>query len=136
MAAIGAGVGDDVDLDRGQRAVALGAELDPRRHLMARRGADELLLAGELPLHRPAGLQRGEHAQVLGEHFLLAAEAAADALGEDVQVARAQPEQMAELLLGDERRLRAGADVQPPVSPRQAIEPCVSRCTCWTREVE
>ena len=115
MAAVGAGVGDDVDLDRGQRAVALGAELHPRRHLVARGGADELLLAGELPLHRPAGLERGEHAEILGEHLLLAAEAAADALGEDVQVARAQAEEVAELLLRDERRLRAGADMDAAV---------------------
>ena len=99
MAAIGAGVGDDVNLDRGQRSVALGAELHPRGHLMARRRADELLLAGELPFHRAAGLERGEHAEILGDHLLLAAEAAADALGEDVKVARAQAEQVAELLL-------------------------------------
>ena len=104
-----------MDLDRGQRPVALGAELHPRRHLMPRRRADELLLAGELPLHRPAGLERGEHAEVLGDHLLLAAEPAADALGEDVQVARAQAEDVAELLPRHERRLRAGADVQPPV---------------------
>ena len=40
-----------------------------------------------------------EHAQILGEHLLLAAEAAADALGEHVEIARAQAEQVAELLL-------------------------------------
>ena len=66
----------------------LRAELHLRGHLVARGGADELLLAGEFPLHRAAGLQRGEHAEVLGDHLLLAAEAAADALGEDVHVAR------------------------------------------------
>ena len=90
MPAIGAGVGDDVNLDRGQRAVALGAELDVRRHRMTGGRADELLLAGELPFDRPAGLQRREHAEVFRDHLLLAAEAAADPLGEDVDVARAQ----------------------------------------------
>ena len=65
VAAIGAGVGHDADLDRGQRAVAFGAELHMRGHRVARGGADELLLAGELPFHRPAGLQRGEDAQDL-----------------------------------------------------------------------
>ena len=121
MAAIGAGVGDHVQLDGGQRAVPPGAELDPGGHLVARAGTDELLLAGELPLHGPAGLQRGEHAKILRQHLLLAAETATDALGEHMQVARAQPEQVAELLLGDERRLRAGAHMQPPVraGPRQ-----------------
>ena len=58
---------------------------------MARRGADELLLARELPYHRPAGLQRGEHAEILGHHLLLAAEPAADALGEDMHAAVDSP---------------------------------------------
>ena len=79
------------------------------------RRADELLLPRELPHHRPARLERGEDAEVLGQHLLLAAEAAADALGEDVDVAREQPEEVAELVLGDEGRLRAGADVKPAV---------------------
>ena len=48
---------------------------------------------------------RGEHAEIFGEHFLLAAEPAADALGKDVKVASLEAKQMAELLLGDERRL-------------------------------
>ncbi len=104
-----------MDLDRGQGSVAFGAELHPGRHLMARGGADELLLASELPFHRSAGLERREHAQILGDHLLLAAESAADALGEDVNVARAQTEQMAKLLLRDERRLRTGADMKPSV---------------------
>ena len=104
-----------MNVDRGQRSVAFGAELHPRRHLVASGGADELLLAGEFPFHRPAGLHGGEQAEILGNHFLLAAEAAADALGEDMQVARAQAEDVAKLLLRDERRLRAGADMQAPV---------------------
>ena len=115
MTAIGAGIGDHLNLDRRQRTVALGPELHSRRHLVARRSADELLLAGEFPFHRAAGLEQCEHAEVLGEHLLLAAEAAADALGEDVQVARPQAEDVAELLLGDEGCLRAGADVNPAV---------------------
>src|SRR4051812_22540188 len=74
---------------------------------------DELLFAGELPLHRPAGLARGEQAQIFGYHFLLAAKAAAHPLCEHVQVAGAQAEDMAELLPHDEWRLGAGADMQP-----------------------
>src|SRR4030088_213477 len=115
MAAIAAGIGDNMNIDRGQRPVAFGAELYPRRHLMARRRADELFFAGELPLHRPAGLERSEHAEVFGDHLLLAAEHAAAALGADMQVTRPQREDMAELLLGDERCLRAGADMKPPI---------------------
>ena len=74
-------------------------------HGMTRRGADELLFARELPHHRAAGLERGERAQILRQHLLLAAEAAADALGEDMDLPVEQAEQIANLLLGDERRL-------------------------------
>jgi hypothetical protein len=84
VAAVAAGIGDDVNIDRSERPVAFGAELHARCHLMARGRADELLFAGELPLHRPAGLARGEQTEVLGDHLLLAAESPSDALGEDV----------------------------------------------------
>jgi len=74
-----------------------------------------LLLAGEFPLHRPPGLQRGEHTEILGQHLLLAAEPTADPLGEHVHVPRAQTEDVAELLLRNERRLRTGANMDAPV---------------------
>jgi len=115
VAGRGAGVGDDVDLHRGERAVLLGADLHMRDHRMARGGADELLLTRVLPHHWAADLERSERAQILGDHLLLAAEAAADALGEDVDVAIEQAEQIAKLLLGNERRLRAGAHMQASV---------------------
>ncbi len=113
MSPVGASIGDDADLDRGQRPIPLGTELHPRGHLVARRRADELLLARELPFHRAADLQRRQHAEIFRDHLLLAAEPTADTLGEDVNVARKQSEQMTELLLSDERRLRAGAHVKP-----------------------
>ena len=115
MVAIGAGVGNDAHLNGGERPVLLGAELHMRGHLVARGGADELLGAGEFPHYRPAGLQRGQRAQILRDHLLLAAEAAADALGEDMHVAVVESEQIAKFLLGDERRLRAGAHMQAPI---------------------
>ncbi len=87
MTAIGAGVGHHAHLKRGQRSVLLGAKFHMRLHRMARGGADELFLARELPHHRTAGLERGERAQILGDHLLLPAEAAAEALGEDMDVA-------------------------------------------------
>ena len=86
-----------------------------RLHRVTRGGADELLLARELPHDRSPSPQAGQHAQVFANHLLLAAEAAADALGEDMHVAIEQPEQIAELLLGDERRLRACPHVQPAI---------------------
>src|SRR5262249_33513363 len=103
--AISAGIGDDADLERRQRAVLLGADLDMGRHLMARRGAGELLLAGEFPLHGPPELQQGQNAEILRHHLLLAAEAAADALGEDVEIACEEVELIAELLMHDEGSL-------------------------------
>ena len=62
VTAIRARVGDHVDLDRGQDPIRFGPELYPGGHLMARRCTDELLLASELPFHRPAGLHGGEQA--------------------------------------------------------------------------
>src|ERR1700686_474929 len=115
MAAISAGVPDEMHLNRGERAVAARAKPDPCRHLVPGRRADELLLARELPSHRPPGLQRSKDAEVLRKHLLLAAEPAPHSLGEHVNVAHAQPKKVTELLFRDEWRLRAGADVDAPV---------------------
>src|SRR5829696_82912 len=104
-----------MDLNGGQRSVALGAEFHARGHRVACCRADELFLAGKLPFHRAASLQGGKHAKIFGDHLLLAAEAAADALGKDVHVAGGQAEQITELLLRDKGRLRARAHVQPAV---------------------
>ena len=82
---------------------------------MARGRGDELLFAGELELDRTAGLERGERADILGQHFLLAAEAAAHAFAKDANAVRHKIEKVTELLLGNVRRLAAGADVKPIV---------------------
>src|SRR5271165_1594886 len=84
---------------------------------MARGCADELFLARELPFDRPADLEDRQDAEILGYHLLLAAEAAAHPLGENVELARVEPKNMAELLVHDKRRLRTGADVNPAVVP-------------------
>ena len=113
--AIGAGVGHDAHVHRGQGAVLARADPDMGGHLMPGRGADELVLARPFPLHGTTDLHRGEQDEVFRDHLLLAAEAAADALGEDVEVAGPEAHQVAELLLGRERSLGAGADVPAPV---------------------
>jgi len=105
VAAISAGVGDDPDLHCGKSTVTACSEPYLSGHLVARRRTDELLFAREFPFHRPPGPQRGEHAEILGQHLLLAAKAAADPLGENVHVARTQTKDVAEFLLSDERRL-------------------------------
>ena len=82
MIAIGAGVGEHVELQRGEFSVLVGAGLDRDAHRMPRRGGDELFLAGELEFDRAPGLERGQRQDVLDEHFLLAAKTAADTLAE------------------------------------------------------
>ncbi len=111
--AIGAGVGEHVQLHGAQRAIALGADLDVNAHGMARGGGDELFLAGEFELDRLAGVQGGERDDVLDQHFLLGAKTAADAFAEHAQLGEVEIEYTCELLAGEERHLRAGAYVEP-----------------------
>ena len=112
MVAVGAGVGEHVELQRGQLAVPVGAGLDRDAHRMPRRGGDELLLAGEFELDRPPGPERGQRENVLDEHLLLAAEAAADALAEHPDLVRCEVENLAQRPPRQERHLRAGAHVE------------------------
>ena len=136
MVAIGAGVGEHVELQRRQRAVLVGAGLDGDAHRMPRRGRDELLLAGEFEFDRAAGLERGQRQNVLDEHFLLAAEAAADAFAEHPHLVGRQIEEVAPA----SRRVRNGTCVlertlRIPSASTQARPPWVSSAACWTRWV-
>ena len=80
---------------------------------MARRGADELLLAGELELDRRAGLDHGERHDVFDQHFLLGAEAATHALAEHADFCRIEAENLAQRPPREKRRLRARANIEP-----------------------
>ncbi len=111
--AISPGVGHDMHLDSGQRAVALGADLDVDLHRMAGGRGDELFLAGEFDFDRLAGFQRGQCRDVLDHHFLLGAEAAADALAQHPYLVRIEIEYAGEFQPGQERHLRAGAHIEP-----------------------
>ncbi len=117
--AVRAGIGDDVHGDRGEGAVAPHAGFDADLHRMAGSRADELLLAGELELHRPSGPQGRQRDDVLDQHLLLAAEAAADAVAVDPHGGRREVEQGAQRAAGEERGLRARAHVEVAV----AVEP-------------
>jgi hypothetical protein len=123
VVAVGAGVGDDPHLERRQCAVASRPGLDPHPHRMATRAANELFFARELELDGPAGLQRGQRAEVFGQDLLLAAEAAADALAEHPDVDRVETQQVAKLFPRDERRLGTRPHVQPLVivEPRDRL---------------
>jgi hypothetical protein len=92
VVAVGAGVGHDSHLERRQRAVAPRPGFDPNPHQMATHGPDELFLTRELQLDRSSGLQGSQSADVFGQHLLLAAEAAPDALAEHADVDRIEAE--------------------------------------------
>src|SRR5882724_7974138 len=79
---------------------------------MPRRGRDELFFAGEFKLDRAAGLDGGECENILDEHFLLAAEAAADALAKHPDPVRRETKKLRQRAVRQERHLRAGAYVQ------------------------
>ena len=110
--AVSPGVGDDPQRDGGQRAVAPDSGLHIDLHRMPVGGAGELLLAGELELDRPPGPQRRQRDDVLDQHFLLAAEAAADPLAVDPHPGGIEAEQGAQGAPGQERGLRARTHVE------------------------
>ncbi len=112
MIAVGAGVGEHLELERGEPAVGIGAGLDVDPHRMPRRGRDELLLAGQLQLDRSSGLERRERQNVLDEHLLLAAKAAADAFAEHADLVQGKPKDVRQRAAGQERHLRGGADIE------------------------
>ena len=82
---------------------------------MARGGRRELLLPRVLEAHRASDVERGKGNQVLGDHLLLSAETAADALREHPQLIGPQVEQVRQLDLGNRRRLGAGPHDKPTI---------------------
>ena len=126
MIAVGAGVGEHLELERGEPAVGIGAGLDVDPHRMPRRGRDELLLAGQLQLDRSSGLERRERQNVLDEHLLLAAKAAADAFAEHADLVQGKPKDVRQRAAGQERHLRGGTDIEHAGASSQARPPWVS----------
>ncbi|MGY4357638.1 hypothetical protein ACVW0J_004131 [Bradyrhizobium sp. i1.7.7] len=112
MIAVGTGVGEHLELERGEPAVGIGAGLDVDPHRMPRRGRDELLLAGQLQLDRSSGLERRERQNVLDEHLLLAAKAAADAFAEHADLVQGKPKDVRQRAACQERHLRGGTDIE------------------------
>ena len=115
MIAVGAGVGEHVQMQRRQDSRFVGAGLHGDAHRMPRRGRDELFLAGQLELDRTAGLERGQRQNILDEHLLLAAEAAADPFAKHPNLVRCEIEDIRQRATGQERRLGAGAHVEAAV---------------------
>ena len=96
-------------------AVLVGAGLHGDAHRVPRRGRDELFLAGQFEFHGPSGLERSQRKNVLDEHFLLAAEPAADALTEHPHLVGRQMEQVGQRAPRQEGHLRAGTDVEDAI---------------------
>ena len=82
VVSIGTGVGDIAELDGGQDAVGAGAQSHCQLHRVPRGCGGEFLFPGEFQTHRPPGVERGQGDQILGDHLLLAPEAATDPLAE------------------------------------------------------
>ena len=74
-------------MERGEAAVAARTGLDAHPHGVARRGTDKLLFAREFELDGFPGLERRQRDDVLDQHSLLGAKAAAHAFAEDADFA-------------------------------------------------
>ena len=115
VVAVGPGVAQHVDGDRGDVTLGGGAHLHRDAHRVPARGPGELLAAGELQLHGAAGLEHPQQHDVLGEQLLLGPEAATHPGGDHPEPATVQAEDPAQLVAHQERHLRAGAHHHPPV---------------------
>gem|GEM_PF-4083836 len=82
----------------------------------------EFVGPAELVADRLAQPQHRERDEILGQHFLLAAETATDASGEHVHLAAVEAEHVAQLVADQKRHLRTGANHQAPliISPARA----------------
>ncbi len=105
VVAVGARVGDDSQLECGESAGPAGACLHVDREGVAGGRAVELFGSGVLQFHRAAQAQDREGDDVLDEHLLLAAEAAADPAGDDADLFLGEVVERAEGAAGEERGL-------------------------------
>ncbi|MDI2023690.1 hypothetical protein PJL18_04238 [Paenarthrobacter nicotinovorans] len=115
VVSIGAGVREDVQLQRGEVSVPVGAGLQVNREGVARSGCGELFGPRELQLDGPLQREGCKGNEVLGEHLLLAAEPATNTTGHHADGLRRQVEQTAQRPLHQERNLRGGTDHQPAI---------------------
>ena len=103
-------------------------------HRMPRGGGDELLLAGELELHRPAGLERGQRERCPRP----ASPACRRSRRRRARRTRAPCPGRGRRRRASSCRVRNGTCVlertfSTPSASIQAMAPWVSRCACWTR---
>ena len=119
VVAVGAGVAEDLDGQGGELAVPVSGHADLDVEGMPGGGGGQRLGAGELELHRAAQPCHGQGDDVLDQDLLLAAEAAADAAGDNPHRIVRQAEDPFERALDQERDLRRGAHGEDP----RVVEP-------------
>ena len=115
VGAIGPGVPDDLHVHAHQLALLVDAAAEAQDLGVAGAGAGELLGPGVLEAHRAARGDGQVGGQVLDEHLLLAAEAAADAGLHHPDAAHGQANEGGDHAAHVEGHLGAGADDQPVV---------------------
>jgi hypothetical protein len=91
VVAVGARVGEHVDVHGGEDAVLVRSERHRDPHGVTHRGALELLTPRQLVRDGPAGAQHAECDEIFAEEFLLAAEPAADPSGMHAMRSRSSP---------------------------------------------
>ena len=122
-----ADVADGLEVERGDRAVGLGAHLAVVERRLP--GVVEAVPPRVLELHRPAGLlcqQRGEEEERLVAG-VAAAELPADVLADDPHLVDRQLQHLADVHPGLVRRVGVGHDRQPVIFPLRQAAPGVQR---------
>jgi hypothetical protein len=115
VVAVGARVGEHVDVHGGEDAVLVRSERHRDPHGVTHRGALELLTPRQLVRDGPACAQHAESDEVFAEELLLAAEPAADPSGMHADAIAIEPEDVGEFVAHEERHLGARADDEAAV---------------------
>ena len=124
MLAIGAGVGQRVQVDGRDSAVVHGAQLNGHLHLVARVARGDGLLTGVAAVARTAGLLGDERHEDLAAARLLGAKAAADARLNDLHLRLRDIERLRDHAAHVEGHLRRGGhrDTSKRVGRREGAE--------------
>lgn len=122
--AIGAGVGQRVQVDGRDGAVVHGAQLNGHLHLVARVARSDGLLTGVAAVARTAGLLRHKRNEDLAAARLLGAKATADARLNDLHLRLRNVERLRDHAAHVEGHLRRGGhrDASECVSRREGTE--------------
>ena len=132
MLAIGAGVGQRMQVDGRDGAVVHGAQLNGHLHLVARVARGDGLLAGVAAIARTAGLLGDKRHEDLAAARLLGAKAAADARLNDLHLRLRNVERLSDHAAHVEGYLRGGGHRDTPerIGRREGAEGFHGRGLC------